>query len=237
MINKLNINSLIILFLSLGIPFIASTKAQEVNPDTLLAEVRQKLEAIKDYKADIEIRLDVDFIKMPDKKAKMYFKHPDKIKFTSDEFIMLPKSGVGISLRKVLKEDYLSIYGGLEKINGIDHHIVKIIPESKRSDVVLSTLWIDVRTNLVSQIDNTTRNSGSYMVSLEYANPEIELPTTITISFEVENLKIPLKFIGKNAEVDKDEFKKEGVKEGKVYIMLNYFEINEGIDDSYFKEE
>jgi hypothetical protein len=234
--NKNYIISLLSIILINSTFWLPILEAQEINPDSLLIKVRQKLEAVKDYRADIKIHLEVDFINMPDKHAKMYFKHPDKVRFTSEEFIMLPKSGIGISLRKILKEDYLSIYAGNEKINGIDHLIIKIIPDNKKSEMVLSTLWINPENMLVSRIDNTTRNNGSYLVNLEYANPDIELPTNIIISFEVENLKIPLKFIGKNAEVDKDELKKDGTKEGKVFIELNYFEINEGIEDSYFNE-
>jgi len=211
--------------------------AQEINPDSLLIKVKQKLELIKDYKADIDIHLDVDFIKMPDKHAKMYFKHPDKVRFTSDEFIMLPKRGVGISIRKLLVDDYLALYSGQEEINGKAHIVVKVIPEGNKSDIVLSTLWIDTDNALISKMENTTRNSGSYLIYLLYGDPEVELPTEIKISFQVKNLEIPLKFIGKNSTVDIDELKKEGNKEGVVIIKLNYTEINQGIEDLFFEEE
>ena len=227
----------IIFLLLIWIHFQNNIFAQEINPDSLLLKVKEKLEIIKNYKADIEIHLDVDFIKMPDKHAKMYFKHPDKVKFTSDEFIMLPKSGIGISTRKILKDDYLAVYSGQEEINSKPHHVIKIIPERKRSDIVLSTLWINTENFLISRIENTTRNNGSYNISLDYSDPVDELPTEIKISFQVENLNIPLKFIGNSIEVDKDELKKEGPKEGSVTISLTYFEINQGIDDSFFEEE
>ena len=112
-----------------------SVFAQEINPDSLLIKVKQKLELIKDYKADIDIHLDVDFIRMPDKHAKMYFKHPDKVRFTSDEFIMLPKSGIGISLRNLLAVDFLAVYSSQEEINGKAHVVVKVMPERNKSDI------------------------------------------------------------------------------------------------------
>ena len=210
--------------------------AQEVNPDSVLLKVKQKLELIKDYKADIEISLDVDFIKMPDKHAKMYFKHPDKVRFTSDEFIMLPKSGIGFSVRKILKDGYIAVFGGLEEINSKPHYVIKIIPESRRSDIVLSTLWINIGNSLISKMENTTRDNGSYIISFDYNDPVVELPTEIEISFRVENLKIPLKFIGKNTVVDKDEFNDGGTKQGSVFIKFTYYEVNQGIEDSFFDE-
>ena len=210
--------------------------AQESNPDSLILRVKQKLELIKDYKADIEIHLDVDFIKMPDKNAKMFFKQPDKIRFISDEFIMLPKRGIGISIRKILKDDYLAVYSGLEIINDKQYTVIKIIPEGSKSDIVLSTLWVDAEKALINKVENTTRNNGSYLINLKYSDPELELPTEIKISFRVVNLKIPLKFIGKNSTVDKDELKVKGAKEGTVSIKLSYFDINKGIDDSFFEE-
>ena len=211
--------------------------AQEINPDSLLIKVKQKLELIKDYKADIDIHLDVDFIKMPDKHAKMYFKHPDKVRFTSDEFIMLPKRGIGISLRKLLSGNYIAVYSGQEEINGKPHVVVKVIPESKKSDIVLSTLWIDTENARISKMENTTRDTGSYMIYLKYGDHEVELPTEIKISFRVKNLEIPLKFIGKNSTVDIDELQKDGDKKGIVIIKLNYYEINRGIKETFFDGE
>ena len=86
-------------------------------------------------------------------------------------------------------------------------------------------------------MENTTRNTGSYMIYLKYGDPEVELPTEIKISFRVKNLEIPLKFIGKNSTVDIDELQKEGDKEGIVIIKLNYYEINRGIKETIFDEE
>ncbi len=227
----------IFLFLLIWMYFQNNIFAQEINPDSLLIKVKQKLELIKDYKADIDIHLDVDFIKIPDKHAKMYFKHPDKVRFTSDEFIMLPKRGIGISTRKLLVDDYLALYSGQEEINSKTHAVIKVIPKGDKSDIVLSTLWINTDNVLISKMENTTRNSGSYLIHLVYGNPEIELPTEIKIRFMVKNLEIPLKFIGKNSTVDIDELKKEGDKEGVVTIKLNYTEINQGIEGSFFEEK
>jgi hypothetical protein len=210
--------------------------AQEVNPDSLLLKVKQKLEIVKDYKADIVINLDVDFINMPEKHAKMYFKHPDKVRFISDEFFMLPKRGIGFSARKILKDGYIAVFSGLEEIDGKPHYVIKIIPTNKSSEIVLSTLWINAGKSLISKMENTTRNNGSYIVSFNYNDRGIDLPTEIEISFQVENLKIPLKFIGKNTVVNKDELKKEGMKQGSVFIKFTYYEVNQGIDDLFFDE-
>ncbi|NOX47423.1 MAG: hypothetical protein GXO89_10655 [Chlorobi bacterium] len=226
-----------LLLLVVWMPFQKEASAQETNPDTLLLRVKQKLEIIKDYKADMEIHLDVGFIKMPDKHAKMYFKEPNKVRFTSDEFIMLPKRGVGISTRKILRGAYLAVYSGKEDINGKENVMIKVIPEGNKSDIVLSTLWIDPENALVNKMENTTRDNGSYLIHLKYADPEVDLPTEIKIAFRVKDMKIPLRFLGRNSSVDKDELKKDGPKEGIVTVKLKYFDINKGIEDSFFEEE
>ena len=226
-----------ILLLLIWICFQNNALARVINPDSLLLKVKEKLEVIKDYKADIVISLDVDFIKMPDKNAKMYFKYPDKVRFTSDEFFMLPKNGFGMSVQKILKNDYLAVYSGIEEIDNHPHYIIKIIPDSKRSDIALSTLWINPANALISKMENTTKNNGSYIISLDYNDSGVELPSAIKISFQVEKFKIPLNFIGKNTVVDKDKLKGEGLKQGNVYIKLTYYDINKGIEDSFFDEE
>jgi len=194
-----------------------------------------EIEKVKSYKVDVEIEVDVEFINMPIKHATMFYKHPDKIKFKSDEFIMLPKKGLNNGIRKLLSEPYTSIYIGTENINESTHHIVKIIPLGKKPDIILATLWINEKTNLVSKSESSTRNEGTFTVDFSYSDT-LTLPSEMKISFEIENLKIPLKFIGKTQGINIDSKKAKGKQEGQVYIRFSNYEINQRIDNSVFED-
>ncbi len=213
-----------------------SVFGQRPNPDSLIRKVLTEIEKVKSYKVDVEIEVDVEFINIPVKHATMYYKHPDKIKFKSDEFIMLPRKGLNNGIHKLLSEPYTSIYVGKELINETNNHIVKIIPLGKKPDIILATLWINEKNFLVSKSESSTRNEGTFTVKYSYLDKTLALPSEMEISFEIENLKIPLKFIGKTQGINIDPEKAKGKQEGKVYIRFKNYELNQAIDNSVFED-
>ena len=50
--------------------------AQSKNPDEIINEVITNFDKVKDYQVDVNIKVDVEFLKVPDSKAKIYFKQP-----------------------------------------------------------------------------------------------------------------------------------------------------------------
>ena len=210
--------------------------AQEVDPYEIINRVKTVTDQIKDYTADVEIEVDVDFINIPVKHASIYFKAPDKVKFESDDFFMIPKRAINNTFRKLLDSEYSAIYAGNEIIDDKDLTIVKIIPLEKKPDIILATVWIDTVNYTISRIESNTRNNGTYIIDFVYNDPRIPLPSIMQISFEIGKMKIPLKFIGKSSGVDMEELKTEGTETGKVYIRFSNYIVNSGIDDNIYEE-
>ena len=100
--------------------------AQETNPQKILDKVKEKFSVVKDYQVDLKIKLDVSFLKMPESKAKVYFKQPDKFKFDSEGFAMLPKEGLNYNPAKFLSDDFTSVYVKLDELDGKKVHVIKI---------------------------------------------------------------------------------------------------------------
>jgi len=211
--------------------------AQEVDPYDIINKVKAVTDQIKDYTADVEIEVDVDFINIPVKHASIYFKAPDKVKFKSDDFFMIPKRAINNSFRKLLNSEYSAIYTGNEIIDKKDYTIVKIIPLEKKSDIILATLWIDTVNYTISRIESNTRNDGTYNIDFVYNDPRIPLPSIMQISFEIGKMRIPLKFIGKSSGVDMEELKTEGKQKGSVYLRFSNYEVNSFLNDSIFIED
>ena len=76
---------------------------QQQNPDEILNNVKSKLESFDDYQVDLNITVDMEFLRIPDVSSKVYFKQPDKIKLESNDFAVLPKEGVNFSTAQLLK--------------------------------------------------------------------------------------------------------------------------------------
>ena len=224
------------LYLLILLPFVGFTQ-NDPDPYAIIDSLKTRVFSVHDYQVDIEIEVDVDFINMPVKHATMFYKQPDKIKFKSDEFIMLPKKGFDNQFQKILNEPYNAIYTGTEDISGKTQYVIKIIPMGKKPEIILATWWIDPDTYLITRTESNTRDQGTFVIDFKYDEPGIELPTEMTVSFEIEKISIPLKFIGKTAGMEIDKSKMDGKQTGRVYIRFSNYRINQSIDDQIFEEE
>ncbi len=212
-------------------------KGQAHDPYLIIDSTRAILESVNDYQADIEVEVDVDFIRMPNKHATIYFKKPDKVKFKSDEFIMLPKRGLGNRITRILDEPFTAIYLGEELISDEPHHVIRIVPMGKNPDVILATWWISKGSMRISRNTTNTKDQGSFTIDFKYQDNEFPLPTEMVFSFEIEKLSLPLKFIGKSQGMEFDRDKMGEVDEGKVYVRFSNYVINASIPDELFSEE
>ena len=84
--------------------FIQFGFAQSKDPDEILKNVITNFNKVNDYVVDVNIKVDVDFLKVPETKAKIYFKQPDKVHLEAEGFAMLPKNGMEFSPSSLLKK-------------------------------------------------------------------------------------------------------------------------------------
>jgi outer membrane lipoprotein-sorting protein len=207
--------------------------AQTKSADDILAPVKANFEKIKDYTANAHINIDVEFVRIPDKDAIVYYKYPDKFRFKAEGFAMLPKKGANATSMQVLQGNYTAVYAGEATVNCVKTDMVKVIPLDANSDVILSTLWIDA-TSKVQRIETTTRNQGSYTIDFTYASNPFNLPSRLVINFDVEKMNIPL---GLSMDVENFGKQKDAKKStrGKVTVTYSNYKVNTGLSDAVFK--
>ncbi len=211
--------------------------SQVKNPDLILNEVKEEFNKVKDYKVDVNIKVDVDFIKVPETKAKIYFKQPDKVHFDSEGFAMLPKEGMNFSPYSFLKKDYTALY---EKEGNIDGHpvsIIKVVPSAENGDIVLTTLWVDQTANIIRKVESTTKSNGTFTIDLKYddGKNDYHLPKSMIFGFNIDKMNLPGALSG---ESERDSKKKVGkATTGRVYISYSNYIINQGIPDKIFEKK
>jgi len=209
--------------------------AENNNPNNILESIKNNYLKIKDYSADINVNVQVDFIEIPDKSAKIYYKHPDKIKYKSDDFLLLPKKGFELSINELLKYQYSAIYIKKDTISESIYDVIKIIPHDTKSEIILATLWISIIDTSIYKIDFNTKKAGNFIINFYYNESKI-LPQQVKISFDVKNIEIPFSFFSsENMDILKQKDKTENTK-GEITISYSNYKINKGIADSLFKE-
>src|SRR5687768_10692079 len=96
-----------------------SAFAQDIN--TLVKNVRAKLNAINDYEATGRMKTNVAYLKIPVSGVKVFFKKPNKLKVKSEKGIsFIPKGAVSINMGGIFTDNEFTIIdAGSEKIGNI----------------------------------------------------------------------------------------------------------------------
>lgn len=212
--------------------------AQISEPKLLLDSINTKLNRVNDYSADVKIKLNVSFIKIPVKEAKVFYKKPDKIKMKSTGFALLPKKGINFSLAALLNKSYTSVWIKKEQIKGNSCDVIKIIPLVEDQDILLATVWIDRKKQLLLRVDANTKSNGSFLIDFVYNSGTnvFDLPEKLHFTFEVNKMSLPMGITG---DFDSDKAPEKNSKPQKAILSLIYsnYLVNKGIPDSFFAEE
>jgi len=210
----------IILFLLFSAHF---AQAQQIDPDLL--RIKKRMDSVKQFSASLILDLDVPFIKMPTKMAKINYAIGQKMKFASDDFVMLPKRGLDFSLSEIFKYPFITVDRGLEKRNGRIIKVINIIPTTNQSDLALATIYMDTKAVRVVQSEINTRKEGSYTLMMNYAQLKDILPAYVEATFAIEKLKIPLNFMGKGTTIDRKKMRSMETKTGKIKMRITNYNI------------
>ena len=224
----------LVVFLLISIAY-----SQPKNPDEILDKVKKEFDKIEDYQVDVKIKVDMDFLKMPDREATIFFKKPDKFYIDSENFAMLPKSGLNFSPFGFLNYKYSSFYVKEDTINGFQVSVIKVIPLEGDAEVILSTLWIDTNRNIILKIETSRKPQGTFTIDLDYLKTSgFWLPSSLIFSFTIDAGFYPGKkkkdFQQETASNQKDSDKS---KNGKVYLTYSNYKINIGLSDSIFEKQ
>jgi outer membrane lipoprotein-sorting protein len=223
-------NAAILLLLLLNL----AAFGQQKDPNALLAALKRKYSGIKDYTVDARILVDVWFLNMPEKKAKLYYKYPDKVHVETKGFALLPKRAASFDPGSFIGNKFTAVFIRNEKWGNSTIDVIKTIPNDVNSDVILSTFWIDEKKLEIRKLEINSKTGGTFQVELEYNNLPFDLPVKLNVAFDVKEMNMPKTFTGEIPKMDKSAGGKEG-KKGKVVITYSNYRVNTGLDDKLFK--
>jgi outer membrane lipoprotein-sorting protein len=213
-------------------------RAQDAND--LIKKVKDKLALVTDYQAEGVMKTDVAFMKVPESKVTIFYKKPDKFKIKKQDGIsIVPKGGGNINLAALFENDnYTAVPAGKGTVNNEPVTIVKLLPLDEKSNVVVSTLYIDEKEALVKKAVITTRENGTYEMEMQYGKYASRgLPDTVSFLFNTKDYKLP-----KGLALDYDAGGQQpkpttstGNQQGKILISYTSYTINKGLANDVFK--
>jgi hypothetical protein len=194
--------------------------------DADLLKIRQRMDAIEQFTADLKLDVDIDFINMPTKSAGMTYVKGKPIKFSSDDFVMIPKRGLDFTMNMLFAYPFITVDRGTETRSGKSYKVINVIPTDKRADFSIATLLLDTGNMRIAESEINTKKDGTYTIVMKYETEKMVLPNLVEVNFEIERIKIPLNFAGKDATVDKKKMNAQGTKTGKIILRISNYRIN-----------
>ncbi len=231
----------ILLFTVLSFFITVDSFGQSTSSQQMFYDLRQNLTRVKDYVADVQMKIDVPFMKVPTLKGKLYFKFPDKMKLERNGGIaILPKKSISLTLNNLMPSgDATVIDVGIEQWKGRPARVLKVIPETE-SPIILAKLWVDAEQLLILKTETTTRESGTINMELAYGKfKSLNLPDEIQFIVDVKEFKVP-KGVAMDYDAGEDvsikKKKSNGNKKGSIKINYLNYKINSGLSDKFFIE-
>ena len=189
--------------------------AQSSDAKKRMLNMVEKLERVPPYSCDVNINIDVKFIRIKERVGKMIYRSPEDIDYKIKGFAFLPKKEMGTISTSLFKDDFIAIDMGKENEN----QIIKVIPMDINSEIVTGQFWID-SVDLVQKMILITKEKGSYTAEMNYNGTLYDLPSKVRMSFDVKNQKMPALLTG-DLEAYTDETDEDEVSKGTITIMYS----------------
>jgi len=231
----------LLLIVGLGTTHAAQAQPQKKDPAQVFYQLREKMNSVHDYVADVRLKIDVKFMRVPLMAGKLYFKSPGKLRLERGGGIsVMPHKSINLSVDKMMPTgDVTVIDAGTDQIDGRPVRILKVIPDAE-GDIVLTKVWVDENRLLALRTETTTRENGTVKTELTYGKYEKQaLPDRILFVMDVKEYKLP-----KGVTMDYDEGREQAAPtkggpqlptKGRIEIRYLSYQINTGLSDAVFK--
>lgn len=214
--------------LSTALFIVLHATAQDVN--TLIKKVKNKLDNINKYEATGTMKTSIAYLKIPIAKVKIQYKKPNDLTIKSSNGVtFVPKGVDAISLQKIFSNEFTAIDGGTEKVKQKTLRVVRLLPISQQSNIVLSTVYINETDLVVEKSSTTTKDEGTYEMDMQYGKYiQFGLPDRITFTFNAKDYKIPkgLTLDFDNADSKNQKIDKTMLNKGRAEIVFEQYAIN-----------
>lgn len=200
-------------------------KLSAQTPDADLLRIKQRLDVVEQFTANMKLEIDISFISMPAKYMVVTYSKGKPTKFSSDDFMLIPKRGFDFKLDNLFEYPFITVDRGMETRSGKSYKVINVIPTDKRADFSIATLLLDTVNLRIVESEINTKKDGTYILVMNYENADKLLPSMVEINFEVESIKFPLNYVGKDVDVDKKKTTSEGTKKGKMFLWMSNYRI------------
>lgn len=142
--------------------------AQPTGKD-ILRRALDMAATIKDYSAEVNVTVDMPNVKMPERRAKVYFKRPDKVAIDSKGIVMIPKKAlVPGNMGAQITKDAQVILAGAKRHNGVTTYCLKVTPAASQHSNDRILFWVRGDRWTVERMEAQSLGRQQLAVTWEY---------------------------------------------------------------------
>ena len=209
--------------------------AQQMTAEKILLTMKAAADRVKDYSAVLTASVQMERLKIPEMKVKVYFKQPDKIHVDSKGFSMLPRDGIFLNPSQLLNKFTAELLS-TEKKDGGTFYVIQLIPRAdqqkgdRNRPPVASKIWVDGKRWLVTKFESTTQGGGSISVEFRHGlvNGTYWLPEQITALFDVPQRK-------EESQEEPGSRRQVMPRKGTISMTYSDYRVNTGLPDELFE--
>lgn len=196
--------------------FCLSLTAQQLVDENMSALI-EKYTDDPVLKCEINVEINVEGMKIPNKTIYVDFVEGEKPKVKSKGLALIPKKGMINQFKELFTTPMQAILMG-EKGTNLIYKLVSLDDKSKW--VTADIVFDDTNFQIYESVINT-RKQGSFKAIHSYEGSKY--PSKSVITFDIKKFKMPLKFIGRTEKIDSYPEKDENVL-GEIILMYTYLD-------------
>jgi outer membrane lipoprotein-sorting protein len=231
------VNIFLISFLALTSAF-AQKRSGPLNGEIVLEKVVRDFAEVRDFVAAIDAEINMERVQVPKMHATMYFKRPDKIHFTSQGFLLIPRDGLTLN-PAVLSERYDASFIAEDTLEGRRLYKLQLAAKDKKTKLRQMYAWIDPAHWTVSRIETIPYEGRtlSIVFTYEFLQDKFWLPSKLVVTFGTTSEGEKITDDSTNHQMGQfSQMYRSMPRNGSITIQYSDYKVNVGLDDSIFED-
>ena len=217
----------------------AQKSGKNPSGDDILAKVMKGFEGVNDFTASIVADLNIERVQAPRMQATMFFKKPDKVHFSSQSFLLVPREGIAMN-PAVLREHFLPSGVTRDTLSGKNVFKMLLAAKDKKTRIRSMNAWVDPDNWTIVKMETIPYEGRTLSMTFSYEclKEQYWLPSKLVVSLATDSDKGP-KETSPMMDEKLDKLQSPAPRSGTVTITYSDYKINSGLSDDIFvqKEE
>lgn len=208
----------------------APAAAQKLTAEQILLNVKANFDAVKDYTAQLTGTVNMERLKVPKMKVKIYFKQPNKFKTESKGTSFLPKNILDINPADLLDKFDAALLGK-EELEGKTYYKIRLVTKAaKGKQVRESFIWVEEEMWTITRLEAYPSEGRKIEVLVESVRIDGKyiLPAKITARFDFEQ--------NPDSLAERIYSPQRVPRKGSAELIYSDYQVNTGLSDELFDE-